>query len=161
MINATMCFLRRDGKTLFIYRNRGEKDIHNGWYVPPGGHIERGERGIDCIIREFEEETGLRLQDPQLKVIATFYNKGRILGGKKNPEDWCVEIYDAKRFKGRLREEYSKAKPLWVQDLDLAKIRMYSGDRKLFGLLKEKGVFEAVLQYSKEDLIRFEYKRVA
>lgn len=161
MINATMCFLGIDGKTLFLYRNRGEGDIHNRWYVLPGGQTERGERGIDCIIREFEEETGLKLQDPQLRVIATFYNQGRILGGKENPEDWCVEIYEAKNFTGKLREEYSKAKPIWVLDSDLAKKRIYPGDRKLFDLLKEKGVFEAVLQYSKEDLVRFEYKRVA
>lgn len=160
MINATMCFLRNEGKTLFLYRNRGEGDIHNGWYVPPGGRIERGERGIDCIVREVEEEVGLKLLEPRLRIIATFYNKGRILGGKENPEDWCVEIYEASKFTGNLREEHEKAKPLWVADSDLTKIRMYPGDRKLFDLLKQEGVFEVITQYSKEDLIRFEYKKI-
>ncbi|MDO8460385.1 MAG: NUDIX domain-containing protein [Nanoarchaeota archaeon] len=61
MINATMCFLKDKEKILFIYRNKGDNDIHNGRYVPPGGKTERGERGIDCIKREFKEEVGLSL----------------------------------------------------------------------------------------------------
>jgi hypothetical protein len=92
MINATMCFLRNKQKTLLLYRNKGEGDIHHGWYVPPGGRTERGERGIDCMVREFREETGLILINPKLRVIATFYNQGRILGGKENPEEYLNEF---------------------------------------------------------------------
>ena len=155
-----MCFLRNDGQTLFLYRNKGEGDIHNGWYVPPGGKTERGEIGIDCIVREFREETGLTLANPKLRVITTFYNQGRILGGKENPEDWCVEVYEAKDYTGELKEEHPKAKPLWINDSDLAKIRMYPGDRKILKLLVYEGVFQAIAQYDKEKLVRFEYKRV-
>ena len=161
MLNATMCFLRHKGETLFLYRNRGEGDIHNGWYVPPGGQTERGERGIDCINREFPEETGLYLLGPKLKVIATFYNHGRILGGKENPEDWCAEVYTANDFTGTLKEEHPKAKPIWISDSDLEKIKMYPGDRKIFELLGQKGILEAIVQYDKENLTRFESRRVA
>lgn len=80
MINATLCYLREGGKTLFLYRNKGEKDIHNGLYVAPGGKTEPGERGIDCIMREFLEETGLTLKDPRLRQVITFHNKGRVMG---------------------------------------------------------------------------------
>ena len=103
-----MCFLRNNKQTLFLYRNKGEGDIHNGWYVPPGGRTERGERGIECMVREFKEETGLILTNPKLRVIATFYNQGRILGGKENPEDWCVEVYEARDYTGELKEEHPK-----------------------------------------------------
>ena len=161
MLNATMCFLRCKGETLFLYRNRGEGDIHNGLYVPPGGQTERGERGIDCINREFHEETGLYLLNPKLKMIVTFYNKGRILGGKENPEDWCVEVYTAKDFTGTLKEEHPKAKPIWVPDSDLGKIKMHPGDRKILELLDHEGVLEAIVQYDKEDLTRFETRKVA
>ena len=160
MINATICFLRNNERTLFIYRNKGEEDIHQGFYVPPGGRTERGERGIDCIIREFGEETGLLLINPKLRVIATFYNQGRILGGKENPEDWCVECYGARDFTGELREEHPKAKPIWVKDYDLSRIRMYPGDRKIFDLFDQEGVFEVIAQYSGEDLANFRSQRV-
>ncbi len=161
MLNATMCFLRSQGNTLLLYRNRGKGDIHDSWYVPPGGRTERGERGIDCIIREFREETGLRLFNPKLRAVVTFYNKGRILGGKKNPEDWLVQVYEATNFTGGLREEHPKAKPIWVPKSELKKVRIYPGDRRIFELLREQGVFEVIVQYSREELTRFEYKRVA
>lgn len=161
MINATMCYLRKNGETLLIYRNKGEQDIHNSYYVPPGGRTERGERGIDCIVREFIEETGLNLINPQLRVIATFYNQGRVLGGKEKPEDWCVEVYESKDFEGKLKEEHPKAKPIWVKDHDLTNIRMYPGDKKILELIANEGVYEVLVQYNNENLARFKSHRVA
>ena len=95
------------------------------------------------------------------KVIATFYNKGRILGGKENPQDWCVEVYEARDFIGHLKEERPQAKPLWIEDSALATIRMYQGDRKIFELCEQEEVFEVIVQYSKQDLVRFDYVQVA
>ena len=160
MINATACFLRNNRKTLLLYRNKGKGDIHHGWYVPPGGRIERGERGIDCIVREFREETGLTLINPKLRVIATFYNQGRILNKKENPEDWFVEIYEARNFKGKLKEEHPKAKPVWIKDTDLTNTRIYPGDKKILELLSQEGIFEVLAQYDKDELIRFESYKV-
>ncbi len=161
MINATMCLLRSEGNVLFLYRNRGEGDIHHGWYVPPGGQTERGERGIDCITREFKEETNLDLIGPKLRAIVTYYNEGRVLGGKENPEDWVVEVYEAVNFSGTLKEEHSKAKPLWVPESEIENLKTYPGDRRVFELLREQGVFEVIVQYSGQELIRFESRRVA
>ena len=160
MINATMCFLKDNEKTLLLYRNKGEEDIHHGYYVPPGGRTERGERGIDCIVREFKEETGLILINPKIRIIATFYNQGRILGGRENPEDWRVEVYEAKEFKGNLIEEHHKAKPYWINDSDLDKIKMHQGDRKILELITQEGVFEVITQYYKEELILFKSQKV-
>jgi 8-oxo-dGTP diphosphatase len=161
MKNGTACFLTSGGITLFLYRNRDKEDIHQGYYVAPGGTLEEGERSIDCIIREIKEETGLRLMDPRLRVIATFFNRGRVLNGKENPEDWRVEFYDASAFNGRLKEERPEDKLVWVTNSEISKIRMYEGDRKIFDLIgQQEGVFEVILQYSKEKLTRFDCKRV-
>ena len=160
MINATICFLRNNSRTLFIYRNRGEADMHNGFYVPPGGHIERGERGIDCMVREFSEETGLKLINPKLRVMATFYNHGRLMGGKENPEDWLVEVYEAREFTGNLKEEHPRSKPIWVTDSEITSLKMYPGDRRIFDLLEKKGIYQVLVQYAGEEMTRFETTRV-
>jgi len=160
MINATMCFLKKDNQTLFLYRCGGEKDIHDGWYVPPGGRTERNERGIDCIMREFREETGLDLIEPKLKAIATFYNKDRVQGGKPYCEDWCVEVFDAKDYSGKLIEEYPWAKPVWVSDIDLPNLKIYPGDKKILNLFDKKGVFEVVTKYEGEKLTSYKHIRV-
>jgi len=161
MINATMCYLRVDDKILLLNRKPGERDIHHGFYVPPGGKTERGKRGIDCILREYEQETGLRLQDPKLKAIVTFYNEGRILGGVKDPEDWCVEVYVATSFNGALKPESPKAKPVWLTKADLQIVRMHEGDRKLLDLLNQEGVFQVRVKYSGEVLEKLDIERVA
>ncbi len=160
MKNATLCYLRVDDKTLFLCRNRIPSDIHSGLYVVPGGQTERGERGIDCILREFEQETGLKLVDPKLKAIVTFYNEGRILGGNLNPEDWCVEVYTAYKFSGDLKPESPDQVPVWISNKDILKINMHEGDRKILELLDKDGVLEVIVQYDGKKLTRFEQYRV-
>ena len=155
-----MTFLNKDSQTLFLYRNAGKEDMHDGWYLPPGGHTQRGETGLECAVREFKEETDLELINPRLRVITTFYNEGRLLGGKKNAEDWCVEVYDADDYTGTLKAEHEKAQPVWVPDEKLSSLKMYPGDRMVYNLMKEKGVWQALIQYNGEEMIRFDAKRV-
>jgi len=161
MIYGTMCYLKNGGETLFLCRDRGEGDIHRGLHTPPGGHLEAGESSIDCIVREFEEETGLKLLDPRLKVRATFYNKGRILGGKENPEDWKVDIYEANTFSGELRREHPKDKLVWVGDAEIPNIKMHEGDRKIIELVRKEGLHEVSLRYFGEELDRFEVQKIS
>lgn len=164
MINGTICFLRNSGLTLLLYRIPGEADLHHGFYVPPGGKTKEGERGLDCIVREFREETGLTLIEPKLRAIVTFDNRGRILGGKENPEDWLVEVYEASNYNGELRGENPKAKPFWVSESDFPTTNMHEGDIRLIDFLynqEREGVFEILVKHSGVKLERFEYKRIA
>ena len=160
MIYGTMCYLHVNEKTLFLYRNRGETDIHQGFYVPPGGRLEQGEKSVNCIIREFSEETGLTLINPRLRIIATFDNRNRILNGQLNPEDWRVDVYKSDAFSGEIKPENSKDKLVWVSDAELHNLRMYEGDKRLFRLLRKEGVFEVRLTYSGEKLKTFDVKKL-
>ncbi len=48
--------LIRDGKVLMIRHRR------LGIYLYPGGHVENNETPLEAVTREFEEETGLRVE---------------------------------------------------------------------------------------------------
>jgi 8-oxo-dGTP diphosphatase len=37
-----------------------------------GGHVEEGESALDCMVREFREETGLRTEGDQWVFLTTF-----------------------------------------------------------------------------------------
>lgn len=49
-------YLVRNNKALFVHHNKFDK------WTPPGGHIEEGETPEEALIREFEEETGLKVE---------------------------------------------------------------------------------------------------
>lgn len=161
MKNGTACILRIGDEILFLNRCGGEKDIHNGFYVFPGGTIERGETGLENVRREFEEETGLELIFPKLKALWTCDNRDRLLGGRIDREDWLVQVYEADSYAGLLRKEKEKnANPVWIKNYNLGKIKMYPGDRKLIEILNKEGILEVNQRYAGEDLIRFSYARI-
>ncbi len=65
--NSTFKFdsllLKKDNKVLMIKFTKKWDQV----YAPPGGKFETGETPLDCIMREFYEETGLRLINPRLQ----------------------------------------------------------------------------------------------
>ena len=66
MILATLCYIKRGGSTLMVYRNKKANDIHEGKWNGLGGKFEPGETPEECIIREVYEESGLILYSPKL-----------------------------------------------------------------------------------------------
>ncbi|HTY44129.1 MAG TPA: NUDIX domain-containing protein, partial [Patescibacteria group bacterium] len=63
-----------NGKILLIHRfNNGEE-----YYVPPGGHIEKGESEEEALLREIKEETGLNAEiDKKLWVFKNPIDKSK------------------------------------------------------------------------------------
>ncbi len=49
-------YLVKDGKVLLVHHNKFDR------FVPPGGHIEEGENPVDAVVREFWEETSIRVR---------------------------------------------------------------------------------------------------
>jgi 8-oxo-dGTP diphosphatase len=66
---TTMCFIRRNGRTLMLRKQRG---VLQGKWLTIGGRIESGETPDECVRREAKEESGLELQEICLRGIITF-----------------------------------------------------------------------------------------
>ena len=56
-LDATACYLKKENKVLMIKFSKKWGQV----YAPPGGKFESGESPIDCITREYYEETGLKI----------------------------------------------------------------------------------------------------
>jgi mutator protein MutT len=56
----------RDGKALLI--RRGKEPLYGRWTVP-GGTVELGESLEEAVVRELEEETGLRVEPVALLTV--------------------------------------------------------------------------------------------
>ena len=86
---TNMCMVCDDNKVVVI--DRQKKDWAGITF--PGGHVELGESFTDAVIREIQEETGLKISAPQLCGIKDWY---------ENQCRYVVLLYKATRFEGEL-----------------------------------------------------------
>lgn len=87
-LNSTACCLKKDGKVLLIRFAKKWGQV----YAPPGGKFEAGETPLDCILREFYEETGLTLLRPKLQGISYW----------KDDAEGIIFVFTAEDFDGDL-----------------------------------------------------------
>ncbi len=72
-VAAAHLFLIKDGKILLLRRfNTGYED---GNYSVPAGHIDGGERAVKAMIRETIEETGITINEDQLRMVHVMHRK--------------------------------------------------------------------------------------
>ena len=72
MKNTTLCYVKRNGRTLLLHRAGKKNDGSAGKWMGVGGHFEEGESPFDCAVREVYEETGLALSEASYRGVVTF-----------------------------------------------------------------------------------------
>ncbi|MBL0058186.1 MAG: 8-oxo-dGTP diphosphatase [Elusimicrobia bacterium] len=136
---ATLCYLKRGGKTLMMHRVKNPKDIHFRKWNGLGGKFFPGETPEECVIREVREESGLRLTRPEWKGFLTF-------PGFDGEDDWYVFVFVARRFSGKLRP-CSEGDLAWVPDRQLPHLPLWEGDRLFMKWLAGRRFFSGKFVY--------------
>jgi 8-oxo-dGTP diphosphatase len=142
---ATLCYLRRDGRTLMIHRNKRPDDIHAGKWNGLGGKLEAGETPEACVIREVQEESGLRIQAPRLRGFLTF-------PGFAHDEDWYAFVFTAEQFEGQLIDP-PEGRLAWIEDERLLELPLWEGDHLFLEWLQAGRFFSARFVYKDGRLI--------
>lgn len=145
---ATLCYVRKDGKTLMVHRNKKANDMHQGKWNGLGGKLEPGETPEECCIRELYEETGLIVRNPQLKGLITF-------PGFSNDEDWYTFLFVITDFDGQLIDS-PEGELEWVEDARLLELNLWEGDRIFIPWLEQPGFFSAKFVYKDNIFINHE-----
>lgn len=127
-LNATACYLKKDNKVLMIKFSKKWGQV----YAPPGGKFETGETPLDCIIREFKEETGLTLINPKLQGISYW----------KDSYEGIIFVYTATKFEGNLTLNSSEGELEWIKIDDLLKIKQFEQNEKFTPHLFKDELFE-------------------
>ena len=127
-LNATVCYLKKDNKVLMIKFAKKWGKV----YAPPGGKFEIGESPLDCIIREFKEETGLTLINPKLQGISYW----------KDSYEGIIFVYTASEFEGKLCSDSSEGQLEWIKTDDLSKIKQFDQNEKFAPYLFKDELFE-------------------
>lgn len=139
MILATLCYVKQDGKTLMVHRNKKPNDIHEGKWNGLGGKFEAGETPEECVWREVREEAGLVIQNPRLHGLLMFPNfKGN---------DWYVFVFTAREFSGELIES-PEGRLEWIDDDRLTGLTLWESDRIFLPWLEEGKFFSARFEYA-------------
>ncbi len=136
---ATLCYIKKDGKTLMLYRNKKENDYHEGKWNGIGGKFELSETPEECAIREIKEETGLDVKDPELKGMITF----PLFDGK---DDWYVFLFIVKNFSGELIDS-PEGKLEWIPDEKITELNLWDGDKIFLKWLNQEKFFSAKFNY--------------
>jgi 8-oxo-dGTP diphosphatase len=142
---ATLCYLKRGGKTLMVHRIKKAGDMHLGKWNGLGGKLEPGETPEDCARREIQEESGLTVSNPVLKGLLTF-------PAFANDEDWYAFVFVVREFEGELIDS-PEGVLRWVEDGKLFNLNLWEGDKIFLPWLDRPGFFSGKFVYKDGKLI--------
>jgi len=144
--NCVDCYVRKNGKTLMLFRNKKEKDINKGKWIGLGGKFEPGESPEECCVREVKEEAGITLTDASLRGVVTF------VASDGSCEPLYLFLFTAENFEGEITE-CDEGTLSWVDDDKILDLELWEGDRMFWKkLLAGEGFFTAKFVYDGEAL---------
>ncbi len=142
---TTLCYLEQDGKWLMMHRIKKEHDVNRDKWIGVGGHAEAYESPEDCLLREVEEETGLRLTSYRFRGLVTFVLLGE--------ETQYMCLYTADRWEGKMAETCREGVLEWVEKERVPSLNLWVGDLVFFRLLEQNYPFFSLkLTYDKDEL---------
>jgi 8-oxo-dGTP diphosphatase len=144
---VTNCVLKDGDNVLLLQKPR------RGWYVAPGGKMETGESVRDTVIREFREETGVYLKNPQLKGVFTF----TIKDNDKLISEWMMFTFYADEYDGENVAVSEEGKISWHPQEQIKDLPMAPGDYHIIDyVLQGSGMIYGNFTYTSDfDLISY------
>jgi 8-oxo-dGTP diphosphatase len=139
MQRVTNCVFVKDDQILLIQKPK------RGWWSAPGGKMEPGESIREACIREFREETGIYVKNPQVKGIFTFIIKD----GHEVVSEWMMFTFLAKEGDGVNVKETEEGTIHWHSIDKLKELPMAEGDYHILDyVLHGKGILYGTFTYS-------------
>lgn len=145
MILATLCYVKKDDHTLMLHRVKKQNDFHEGKWNGLGGKFEKGETPEQCVIREVNEESGLRLR--------SLHYHGLLLFAGFNNDDWYVWVYSSDDFEGELMDNPPEGDLKWIPDEQVGQLNLWPSDAIFLPWLKQDRRFSARFQFDYDTFI--------
>lgn len=109
--------------------------------------MEQGESLKDSVIREYREETGIYLKNPEIKGIFTFLIKE----GNEIVSEWMMFTFFAEDYTGEHVDESEEGLIVWHDADKIADLPMAPGDHHILDfMMKGSGVIYGTFTYTKD-----------
>lgn len=139
MQRVTNCVLLKDNRVLLLQKPR------RGWWVAPGGKMEQGESVRDSCIREYREETGIYLKNPDIKGIFTVIIKE----GDQLVSEWMMFTFLATDFTGENVDESDEGIIGWHPIDEVSQLPMAPGDYHIIDyMIQGSGIIYGTFTYT-------------
>ncbi|WP_078543951.1 NUDIX hydrolase [Litchfieldia alkalitelluris] len=139
MQRITNCVLLKDNRVLLLQKPR------RGWWVAPGGKMEQGESVRDSCIREYREETGIYLKNPNVKGIFTI----SIKDGDQIVSEWMMFTFLATDFTGENVDESDEGIIGWHPIDEVSQLPMAPGDYHIIDyMIQGSGIIYGQFTYT-------------
>lgn len=144
MKNTTLCYITRGDEVLMLHRVKKENDLNKDKWVGIGGKFEGEESPDECLLREAEEETGLKLTSWRCHGVITFLSD--------RWEGEFMYLFSADDFEGALKT-CDEGDLMWVKRDFLDSLPKWEGDKIFLDLMwKDAPFFLLTLRYEGDTL---------
>ncbi len=115
------------------------KGYQQGKWNGLGGKFDPGESPEECLKRETFEESGLVVEEAQLKGFITFPD----FDGE---DDWYCFVYTVSKFSGEVKAS-DEGELKWIPDADIMNLNLWPGDRVFLPWVFAEKLFSAKFIY--------------
>lgn len=121
---GVLVYIKKGDEYLMLHRVKKKNDMHEGFWVAPGGKRMPNESLTDCAKREVREETGLMVNSMRHIGFLHFPDDGQ----SPFKGEWVDFVFLCDDFEGVALKECSEGALAWINEKELPQLPMWEGD---------------------------------
>ncbi len=157
LIPAVLIYVHAGDRYLLVHRNAKDRpgDYHAGKWNGLGGKLEADESPVAAARRELREESGLDLEESEFRLLGTMLYPN--FKAHKS-EDWLCYVYEAEVPAETIARQLSgpEGDLHWVEREKILSLPLWAGDVHFLPLVLRGRLFQGVIWYEGERVVRAE-----
>jgi 8-oxo-dGTP diphosphatase len=144
LIPAVLIYAFDGDEVLLIHRSNRPGDPHSGKWNGLGGKMEGGESPLQAARREFQEESGIEVEENAFHLAGTLFFPGF---RDDKGEDWVAWVYYVDGTKNWKIINPSEGRLHWKKASEISELPFWDGDREFLPYVLKRQNFSGTIWY--------------